>query len=60
MQDKKQLVLRIPTKLWEKLNIMARKEYRSLNGQIEFLLAKSVGEISRGDEIENEEIDGDI
>ncbi|MFA6866765.1 MAG: hypothetical protein WCR54_04530 [Clostridia bacterium] len=42
MKEKKQLVIRIPLQLWEKLNEEAEKEYRSLNGQIEFFLTKAI------------------
>lgn len=42
MNDKKQLILRIPYTLWEELNKMAADEYRSLNAQIEYILTKAV------------------
>lgn len=42
MKEKKQLLLRIPNELWEELNRMAADEYRSLNGEIEYILTKAV------------------
>ena len=42
MKEKKQVLLRIPNELWEDLNKMANDEYRSVNGQIEFILTKAV------------------
>ena len=40
--EKKQLILRIPYTLWEDLNRMAEDEFRSLNGQIEYILTQAV------------------
>lgn len=42
MADKKPLLIRIDPKLWEELRRLADSELRSLNGQIEYLLAESV------------------
>ncbi|MCR4317677.1 MAG: Arc family DNA-binding protein [Planctomycetes bacterium] len=39
---KKQLLLRIEDKLWNALKKWADDEFRSINGQIEFLLTEAV------------------
>lgn len=41
-KKKKQVPLRLSESLWKELNIMAEDEFRSLNGQIEFLLHEAV------------------
>lgn len=40
--EKKQVPLRLNKKLWEELSSWAEDEFRSLNGQIEFLLTECV------------------
>ena len=54
---KKQIPLRISEKLYEQLSAWAQDEFRSLNGQIEFLLSAALkkrqgktGSQSNGDE----------
>ena len=42
MAQKKAVILRIDPKLWKDLNIWAKDELRSLNGQIEYLLREAV------------------
>ena len=39
---KKQILLRLAPTLWEELAAWAGEDYRSINGQIEFLLAECV------------------
>lgn len=39
---KKQVLLRLAPSLWEDLVVWADEEYRSINGQIEFLLIECV------------------
>lgn len=39
---KKQVLLRLAPTLWEDLVVWADEEYRSINGQIEFLLMECV------------------
>lgn len=41
-QERKKLLLRIRPDLWEALSRMADAEFRSLNGQIEYLLEQAV------------------
>ncbi len=40
--EKKQFVLRLSSSLWKDLVQWAEEDFRSLNGQIEFLLTESV------------------
>ena len=42
MAEKKSLLLRINPDLWDDLQRMAAAEFRSINGQIEFLLNEAV------------------
>lgn len=44
MEDKerKQILLRISTSLWQELAAWAEDDFRSINGQIEYLLTESV------------------
>jgi hypothetical protein len=44
---KKQVPLRLSPGLWEELNRWAADEFRSLNGQIEYLLTQCVKERRR-------------
>ncbi len=48
MPEKKRFLLRIGPSLWEELNRWAAQEFRSVNGQIEFLLQKAVDERLKG------------
>ena len=41
-KDKKQVPLRVSASLWKELVIWAEEDFRSLNGQIEFLLSECV------------------
>ena len=41
-KDKKQLLLRLSPSLWESLAKWAEDDFRSINGQIEYLLNESV------------------
>jgi hypothetical protein len=47
MTARKSLLLRIRPELWEELNRWAAREFRSVNGQIEFLLQRAVDEQNR-------------
>jgi len=44
MVERKSLLLRIRPELWEELNRWAAEEFRSVNGQIEFLLQRAADE----------------
>jgi hypothetical protein len=41
-KEKKQLLLRISQSLWEELTVWAEDDFRSINGQIEYLLNECV------------------
>jgi hypothetical protein len=41
MAERKSVLLRIRPELWEELNRWAAEEFRSVNGQIEFLLQRA-------------------
>jgi len=40
--DKKQFLLRLSDSLWKELSAWAEDDFRSINGQIEFLLSECV------------------
>ncbi|MCB1050742.1 MAG: Arc family DNA binding domain-containing protein [Acidobacteria bacterium] len=42
MAEKKSVLLRMSPELWQALNQWAEQEFRSLNGQIEYLLTQAV------------------
>lgn len=39
---KKQLLLRLPPSLWNEIAALAEADFRSINGEIEFLLTEAV------------------
>ena len=41
-QERKQILLRISTRLWNDLASWAEDDFRSINGQIEYLLTEAV------------------
>ena len=40
-KDKKQLLLRLSPTLWEEISRWAEDDFRSINGQIEYLLTEA-------------------
>lgn len=46
--EKKQILLRISSSLWQELAAWAEDDFRSINGQIEYLLTESVKERRKG------------
>jgi hypothetical protein len=44
VSERKAFLLRISPELWEELNRWAAQEFRSANGQIEFVLQRAVEE----------------
>ena len=40
--EKKQILLRLPTTLWNDISEWADADFRSINGQIEFILSDAV------------------
>jgi len=47
-KQKKQVPLRLSTDLWNELSAWAEDDFRSLNGQIEYLLHQAVVDHKRG------------
>ena len=47
-KEKKQVPLRLSASLWKELVAWAEEDFRSLNGQIEFLLTECVRKRKRG------------
>jgi hypothetical protein len=45
---KKQILLRLSSSLWEDLAGWAEDDFRSINGQIEYLLTESVRQRKKG------------
>ena len=41
-KDKKQLLLRLSPSLWEEVSRWAEDDFRSINGQIEYILTEAV------------------
>ena len=56
MAEQKKFLLRMNPALWEQLNRWAAQEFRSVNGQIEFLLQRAVNQRLRSgkDEADDE------
>lgn len=46
-KSKKQILLRLSPSLWNKLAAWAEEDFRSINGQIEYLLTECVSERER-------------
>lgn len=42
MAQKKAVILRIDPNLWKDINVWAKDELRSLNGQVEYVLREAV------------------
>lgn len=42
MAEKKSILLRLSPEIWEEINRWANEEFRSVNGQIEYLLYEAV------------------
>lgn len=42
MAEKKTILLRLNPKMWEEINKWADDEFRSVNGQIEYLLQEAI------------------
>lgn len=49
-RDKKQILLRVAPSLWKELASWAEEDFRSINGQIEYLLSEAVKKRKRGAE----------
>jgi len=58
VSQRKSLLIRIRPDIWVALNRWAKDDFRSLNGQIEFLLHKALrdqGRLKQSDEAEEQE-----
>ena len=57
MEDngKKQVPLRLSASLWKELVAWAEDDFRSLNGQIEYLLTESVKRRKKGEKNNNKD-----
>ena len=42
MAEKKSILLRLSPQIWEEINRWAEEEFRSVNGQIEYLLQEAI------------------
>lgn len=47
-KEKKQLLLRLSPTLWEEISRWAEDDFRSVNGQIEYLLTEAVRQRKKG------------
>ena len=56
-KGKKQILLRISPKLWEELAAWAEDDFRSINGQIEYLLTECVRQRRKNGKYVSEDID---
>lgn len=54
-KDKKQVLLRLSPRLWEELADWAEDDFRSINGQIEYLLNECVKQRKKTNKKINEE-----
>lgn len=51
-KDKKQVPLRLSSSLWEDLVAWSESDFRSLNGQIEYLLTECVKQRKKGRKVD--------
>jgi Uncharacterized protein conserved in bacteria len=56
-KEKKQILLRLSSELWEDLASWSEDDFRSINGQIEYLLTESV---KKRKKIKNKKVEGEI
>lgn len=54
-KEKKQIPLRLSASMYEELARWAEDDFRSINGQIEYLLAECIKKRKKGSKKENEE-----
>ncbi|MEG1583995.1 MAG: Arc family DNA-binding protein [Anaerovorax sp.] len=52
---KKQLLLRLSQSLWNDINQWSQDDFRSINGQIEYLLTEAVRKRKKGKDLKEEE-----
>ena len=56
-KDKKQLLLRLSPSLWEEISRWAEDDFRSVNGQIEYLLTECVKQRRKNGGYVSDELD---
>lgn len=56
-KDKKQVLLRLSPSLWQELAAWAEDDFRSLNGQIEYLLTECVKKRKKAKAIDDKQED---
>lgn len=54
-KDKKQLLLRLSPSLWEEISRWAEDDFRSINGQIEYILTEAVRKRKKSKKNEDED-----
>ncbi len=55
MAEKKSILLRLSPKMWEEISKWAEDEFRSVNGQIEYLISEAIRK--RNKKLSGEETD---
>ncbi len=55
MSKKKQFVLRVDPEKYERLEKWAADEFRSINGQIEWIIEKALRDVGRNKTVETKE-----
>lgn len=58
MAEKKSLLLRLNPKMWEEINRWAEDEFRSVNGQIEYILQEAINRHRKGSKPGKSKADG--
>jgi hypothetical protein len=53
-KEKKQIMLRLSSSLWKELVVWSEEDFRSLNGQIEYLLSECVKRRRKGKSIDKD------
>ncbi len=59
-QKKKQIPLRLSPKLYAEISAWAEDDFRSVNGQIEYLLSECVKQRKKNGRYVSDEIDADL
>jgi hypothetical protein len=57
LAEKKNIPLRISYKMWEEINRWAEEEFRSVNGQIEYILNEAIKK-RKGENYQDNDISG--
>lgn len=54
MAEKKSLLLRLSPRMWEEINRWAEEEFRSVNGQIEYILQEAINKRHKAKRSDND------